>query len=143
MDGHERFKMGHQCRGGCQERDRITTFKKYILAVNPDDCVNLLGYFVDKSFFCHPECHGKPPWEIFGRRKGEGFRGEIPPSPFLPDGPSSPLKGPLGPSRHRRDQNYCVDYKPLLQETYRNRLFTGVAWHLPQPHIRRTFWGTA
>ncbi len=72
--------MGHQCRDGCQERDRITTFKKYILAIYPNNCVNFPIYLVDESSFFHPECHEKPPWGIFGLRKGEGFRGEIPPA---------------------------------------------------------------
>ena len=85
MGRHERFKIGLQCRGGCQERNRLTTVKKYILAVHPNYSVNFLSFFVDKpSALCHPEFHVKPP-----RVGGEG-----PLSLWKPSGP--PCEGIIG-----------------------------------------------
>ena len=71
LNSHERFKMDHQCRGGCQEGNRITTLKKYILSIYPNNRVNFPSCFFNEPSFCHPECHVKPP-----RAPVEGIAGD-------------------------------------------------------------------
>jgi hypothetical protein len=64
---NERFIMGLQYQGGCQDLSRIITFKKYHPVADPNDSVDLLSYFVDKpSVFCNRGCHGKTSWWSIG-----------------------------------------------------------------------------
>ena len=58
---NERFIIGLQYQGGCQDQSRIITFKKYHLVVHPNDSVGLLSYFVDIPYvLCPRGCHTKP-----------------------------------------------------------------------------------
>ena len=59
---NERFIIGLQYQGGCQDLSRTITFKKYHPVLLPNESMDSLSCFVHKpSVLCARLCHEKPP----------------------------------------------------------------------------------